>query len=516
MERLEQLAVECEQALRKRVAELEAALSPSPAGESREALRKSKQCADGCWLLHGTRTSNASLAQEAALSPSPAGEGPGRTPHTCHGGMNPPFPYPCKACEDESRAEVQPPADAAPAPVTTDICQRCGGLHLFDTAVPSVIWNRVVRGRGLPDFLCLACIIEAFESADESFTATLWGRGFDGCPIEVRIRSKEAQDAALIQEENNALRWKLHGPVIDGAEPVLTPRSLDGVKAGDEPGLKPSGDEPVRSTSPLETASDETLVMTIHRDEDGDYICRDILRPGFALHADTEVGAVGKVVEDRHVYDEMIRKSAQPPADADPAPVTGKREWCESCGEHHLIAEATPSCSQSPVPPALREALMTLLNEFTRLSASHDEKANECADQRDYHQALKHREASFAYANATFVVKRELDNALAASPAPVQEGDPFDGHICESCEKPITSRVCRTADDVPLCESCAEGLTPALTPDVLWIEDDGEIRCRDCGALAMWVIEPAAERGYRVEHDCKRTDVPPAPVQEDR
>jgi hypothetical protein len=25
--------------------------------------------------------------------------------HTCHGGMNPPHPYPCKACEVESAAD---------------------------------------------------------------------------------------------------------------------------------------------------------------------------------------------------------------------------------------------------------------------------------------------------------------------------------------------------------------------------------------------------------------------------
>ena len=54
-------------------------------------------------------------------------------------------------------------------------CSQCGGAHAFDTSIDSAVWNRVIRGRGLPDYLCVSCIIRAFVGANESFTARLWG-----------------------------------------------------------------------------------------------------------------------------------------------------------------------------------------------------------------------------------------------------------------------------------------------------------------------------------------------------
>jgi hypothetical protein len=68
-------------------------------------------------------------------------------------------------------------------------CSGCGGPHPFDTSIPSEAWNRVVRGRGLPDYLCLTCIVRAFAEAGEDFTAELWSgaeiEAFDGLPMTV-------------------------------------------------------------------------------------------------------------------------------------------------------------------------------------------------------------------------------------------------------------------------------------------------------------------------------------------
>jgi hypothetical protein len=88
-------------------------------------------------------------------------------------------------------------------------CALCGGPHDFDTSVPSVIWNQVIRAKGLPDYLCTACIVREFVREGQSFTAELWNEEFNGVPIEVIINGQIAKDAALIQEENNALRNRL-------------------------------------------------------------------------------------------------------------------------------------------------------------------------------------------------------------------------------------------------------------------------------------------------------------------
>jgi len=95
------------------------------------------------------------------------------------------------------------PLDATP------LCVGCGGPHPFDTSLPSPLWNRVIRGAGLPDYLCTTCIVRAFVLAGEGFTAELWGDVFKGVPIEVRVRSTVATAAADLGHENTALRAAL-------------------------------------------------------------------------------------------------------------------------------------------------------------------------------------------------------------------------------------------------------------------------------------------------------------------
>lgn len=116
-------------------------------------------------------------------------------------------------------------------------CNGCGGPHPFDTSVPSAIWNRVIRGGGkeLPDYLCLTCIVKAFVSAGESFTAELWGNTFHGVPIEIRIFTKAAQDAAAVQLENNELRAE-----ITRLRQVAAPRNTrtDADVEGDARGIR--------------------------------------------------------------------------------------------------------------------------------------------------------------------------------------------------------------------------------------------------------------------------------------
>jgi hypothetical protein len=94
-------------------------------------------------------------------------------------------------------------------PEPTPACSGCGGPHPFDTTVPSVVWNAVVRAQGLPEYLCLTCIVEVFARAEQSFTADLIGGPFHGLPIEVRIQGQVATDAARISDENTALRARL-------------------------------------------------------------------------------------------------------------------------------------------------------------------------------------------------------------------------------------------------------------------------------------------------------------------
>lgn len=64
-------------------------------------------------------------------------------------------------------------------------CQECGGPHSFDISVPSDQWNAVIRAKGLPEFLCLTCIVQEFVKAGKDLSAELWGESFNGTPITV-------------------------------------------------------------------------------------------------------------------------------------------------------------------------------------------------------------------------------------------------------------------------------------------------------------------------------------------
>lgn len=88
-------------------------------------------------------------------------------------------------------------------------CALCGGPHDFDTSVPSAAWNRVIRAKGLPEYLCATCIVREFVRASEGFTAQLYNEEFSGVPIEVVVNGKNANDAALVAHENTAYRVRI-------------------------------------------------------------------------------------------------------------------------------------------------------------------------------------------------------------------------------------------------------------------------------------------------------------------
>ena len=112
-------------------------------------------------------------------------------------------------------AQTATPQDAETA--TTDReasigagrCSGCGGEYRFDTSIPSVLWNKVIRAQGLPEYLCTACIVRAFVKAGVSFTAELYGDDFHGDHIEVTINGVSTQAVFLLNEENNALRTRI-------------------------------------------------------------------------------------------------------------------------------------------------------------------------------------------------------------------------------------------------------------------------------------------------------------------
>jgi hypothetical protein len=124
---------------------------------------------------------------------------------------------PCKP-----RVAGSEPADSHHSEANPPCC-GCGGPHLFDTVVPSVRWNAVIRAAGLPDYLCASCVVKAFAERVESFTATLWGQSFNGLPIEVYIAGKPALDAAAVSEENTSLRAELtrHQRTIQQAQQLV-------------------------------------------------------------------------------------------------------------------------------------------------------------------------------------------------------------------------------------------------------------------------------------------------------
>jgi hypothetical protein len=88
-------------------------------------------------------------------------------------------------------------------------CGGCGGPHRFDTSVPSVIWNEVIRRKGLSEYLCTSCVLREFVREGQSFTAELYGDGMSGVPVEFRVSGQVAVTAAKVNDENNTLRSAL-------------------------------------------------------------------------------------------------------------------------------------------------------------------------------------------------------------------------------------------------------------------------------------------------------------------
>jgi hypothetical protein len=130
-------------------------------------------------------------------------------------------------------------------------CALCGGPHDFDTSVPSVIWNSVIRAKSLPDYLCTTCIVREFVRQGQSFTAELWNEEFNGVPIEVVVNGQNARDAAAIQEENNSLRNQLSSseqPTGSGKCEHGISWSMECLSCG------PSDFKAVATTSPTATA----------------------------------------------------------------------------------------------------------------------------------------------------------------------------------------------------------------------------------------------------------------------
>lgn len=66
-------------------------------------------------------------------------------------------------------------------------CQLCGGPHPFDTSIVNEVWNAVIRTQGLPEFLCLSCIVVEFTKRGMGFRAHLFGEHLDGVVIEVKF-----------------------------------------------------------------------------------------------------------------------------------------------------------------------------------------------------------------------------------------------------------------------------------------------------------------------------------------
>lgn len=69
-------------------------------------------------------------------------------------------------------------------------CSGCGGLHPFDTTIPSQLWNAVIRVQDFPDYLCASCIIRVFAARGISFEAELSGEGVSGARL--RLEPPEA------------------------------------------------------------------------------------------------------------------------------------------------------------------------------------------------------------------------------------------------------------------------------------------------------------------------------------
>jgi len=103
-------------------------------------------------------------------------------------------------------AQTATDEDASIQAEVADTCNGCGGPYRFDISIPSVLWNQVVRSAGMPEYLCGTCIIAAFVRSGVSFSAELFGDGFSGDTIEVRVNGSEHRVAMLLDRQNTALR----------------------------------------------------------------------------------------------------------------------------------------------------------------------------------------------------------------------------------------------------------------------------------------------------------------------
>lgn len=88
-------------------------------------------------------------------------------------------------------------------------CGICGGPCLFDTVIPSPVWNQVIRANELPEYLCAACIIQQFAKRDVSFACELWGAEFNGLTLAVHVNNRRARYGKLLSDANTDLRRRL-------------------------------------------------------------------------------------------------------------------------------------------------------------------------------------------------------------------------------------------------------------------------------------------------------------------
>jgi hypothetical protein len=117
----------------------------------------------------------------------------------------------------------------------TPPCMLCGGPHPYDTSVPSVQWNTVIRGANLPDYICATCILRAFVQAGVSFSATLWGETFNGAALDVEVGGRHSEALAEVEAENNRLRRELataRRAALEEAIRVVPSNWCDGLLTG--------------------------------------------------------------------------------------------------------------------------------------------------------------------------------------------------------------------------------------------------------------------------------------------
>jgi hypothetical protein len=95
------------------------------------------------------------------------------------------------------------------------VCEKCGGPYRFDTSVPSVLWNRVIRPLGW-GYLCASCVLREFALQGESFSAVLSGDGLDRVMVSIVVNDAESNVVEEIQQQNNFLRQVVSSMVEEG------------------------------------------------------------------------------------------------------------------------------------------------------------------------------------------------------------------------------------------------------------------------------------------------------------